>query len=113
MLTYYYLPAGDFQSLFECSRECLLQRASYAEVWNDQLAFYRDKVLPAAGEEKVDTVIEGVLAFQTLLAEVNQDRVEKIVLAEKNQAFVDLVSSAPSLGLSGAELYQYLISGGV
>ncbi len=112
LLTYYYLPADDFQGLFECSRECLLQRASYAEVWNDQLAFYRDKVLPAAGEEKVDTVIEGVLAFQTLLAEVNQDRVEKIVLAEKNQAFVDLVSSASALGLSGVELYQYLISGG-
>lgn len=115
LLTYYYLPAGDFQGLFECSRECLLQRASYAEVWNEQAAFYRDEVLPAAGEAEVDTVTEGVLAFQELLAEVNgqEKRMEKIVLTEENQAFVDLVSSAVSSGLSGGELYQYLISGGV
>lgn len=112
LLTYYYLPAGDFQGLFACSRECLLQRASYAEVWNEQAAFYRDEVLPAAGEAEADTVAEGVLAFQELLAEVNQDRMEEIVLTAENQAFVDLVSSAKALGLSGGELYQYLISGG-
>lgn len=112
LLTYYYLPAGDFQGLFACSRECLLQRASYAEVWNEQAAFYRDEVLPAAGEAEADTVAEGMLAFQELLAEVNQDRMEEIVLTAENQAFVDLVSSAKALGLSGGELYQYLISGG-
>lgn len=114
LLDYYYLPAGDFQGLFECSRECLLQRASYAEVWDGQAAFYRDQVLPAAGEANVDTVVEGVLAFRDLLAEVNgqEGRIEEIVLTEENQAFVDLVSSALSQGLSGGELYQYLRSGG-
>ena len=112
LLKYYYLPAGDFAGLFECSRECLLQRASYADVWNDQVAFYRDEVLPAAGEAKVDTVVEGVLAFQELLTEVNQNRMEEIILTGENQAFVDLVSSAPALGLSSAELHQYLVSGG-
>ena len=113
LLKYYYLPAGDFAGLFECSRECLLQRVSYTDVWNDQVAFYRDEVLPAAGEAKVDTVVEGVLAFQELLAEVNQDRMEEIILTAENQAFVDLVSSALASGLSGGELYQYLLSGGI
>lgn len=115
LLEYYYLPAGDFNGLFECSRECLLQRASYAEIWSGQAAFYRDRVLPAAGAANVDTVVEGVLAFRDLLAEVNgqEDRIEEIVLTEEDQAFVDLVSSAASSGLSGEALYQYLISGGV
>lgn len=114
LLEYYYLPAGDFQGLFACSRECLLQRASYANVWNEQAAFYRDEVLPAAGEAEADTVAQGVLAFRDLLAEVNgqESRIEKIELTEENQAFVDLVSSAESRGLSGAALYQYLTSGG-
>lgn len=115
LLEYYYLPAGDFNGLFECSRECLLQRASYAEIWSGQAAFYRDRVLPAAGAANVDTVVEGALAFRDLLAEVNgqEDRIEEIVLTEEDQAFVDLVSSAASSGLSGEALYQYLISGGV
>lgn len=114
LLEYYYLPTGDFQSLFACSRECLLQRASYADVWNGQAAFYRDEVLPAAGEAEADTVAQGVLAFRDLLAEVNgqEGRMEEIALTEENQAFVDLVSSAESRGLSGAALYQYLTSGG-
>lgn len=107
LLEYYYLPAGDFQSLFACSRECLLQRASYADVWNGQAAFYRDEVLPAAGEAEADTVTQGVLAFRDLLAEVNgqEGRMEEIALTEENQAFVDLVPSAESRGLSGAALY--------
>lgn len=113
LLEYYYLPAGDFQGLFECSRQCLLQRTTYANIWNGQAAFYRDEVLPAAGEANVETVVEGVLAFRDLLAEVNgqEDRMEEIVLTEENQAFVDLVSSGVSSGLSGGALYQYLTSG--
>lgn len=113
LLEYYYLPAGDFQGLFECSRQCLLQRTTYANIWNGQAAFYRDEVLPAAGAAGVETVAEGVLAFRDLLAEVNgqEGRMEEIVLTEENQAFVELVSSGVSSGLSGGALYQYLTSG--
>lgn len=112
LLGYYYLPAGDFQGLFACSRESLRQRASYATVWNGQAEFYRDQVLPAAGESRADVVLEGVLAFRDLLEEVNRDRLGKIVLTAENQAFVDLAVSAESRGLSGGALYQYLTSGG-
>ncbi|WP_300692510.1 O-antigen ligase family protein [uncultured Oscillibacter sp.] len=110
LLQYYYLPSGDFRGLFECSQQILLQRTSYAEVWNGQVAFYRDEVLPAVGEKYIDIFVDGILAFQDLLAEINQDRMEVIILSEENQAFVNRVSSAMELRLSGGELYNYLIA---
>lgn len=112
LLEYYYLPVRDFQGLFDCSKECLIQRTSYAEAWNGQVELYRDKVLPAAGEAQVDVVLNGVLEFRDLLEEVNQDRMEEIVLTESNQAFVDLAAAAVDQGLTGGELYTYLTTGG-
>ena len=105
---YYYLPTGDFKGLFECSRECLLQRASYVDVWNGQAEFYREQVLPAAGEAHIDEFAEGVLAFQALLEEVNQSHLVELDLTEENRAFVDLVVSGTNQGLSGSALYEYL-----
>lgn len=105
----YYLQIGDFQELFACSRDCMRQRASYALIWNEEVEFYRDSVLPAAGAEHADEFAEGVLAFQALLDEVNQDRMEEVVLTEKNQAFLDLVAEAAGAGYSGAGLYDYLV----
>lgn len=98
LLEYYYLPAGDFRGLFACSRECLLQRASYEEIWNGQAEFYRTEVLPAAGEENMAEFTEGVLAFQALLTETNQGRMEEIVLTEENQAFISAVCGGASYG---------------
>lgn len=105
----YYLKAGDFRGLFACSRDCMLQRASYAQIWNSEVEFYRDSVLPAAGAEHADEFAEGVLAFQALLDEVNRDRMQEVVLTEENQGFLDLVAEAVSAELSGAGLYDYLI----
>lgn len=98
LLEYYYLPAGDLQGLFACSRACLAQRASYQEVWNGQVAFYRDAVLPAAGEARMAEFTEGVLAARDLLEEVNGQagRMEKIALTEENRAFVDAVAAGAS-----------------
>lgn len=96
LLEYYYLPAGDFQGLFACSRECLAQRRSYADVWNGQVEFYRTKVLPAAGEARMAEFTEGVQAFRALLEETNRNRMERIVLTEENRAFVDAVCGGSS-----------------
>lgn len=96
LLEYYYLPTGDFQGLFACSRECLMQRRSYTEIWNGQVEFYRTKVLPAAGEAHMAEFTEGVRAFRDLLEETNRDRMEQIVLTEENQAFVDAVCGGGS-----------------
>ena len=112
LLENYYLPAGDFVGIFECSRECLLQRASYEAVWNEQMDFYRNEVLSAAGEKNANVFLEGVLEFQALLEEVNSDRVEEIVLTKENQKFVNVALSARDLELSDGILYQYLASGG-
>lgn len=108
---YYYLPRGDFEELFACSRECLLQRRSYAAVWNAQMEFYQNEVLPAAGAQNADVFLEGVLAFRELLEETNRDRIEEVVLTAENQSFVDLAAAAKAQGLSGEALYQYLTAG--
>lgn len=98
LVEYYYLPAGDLRGLFACSRACLTQRASYQEVWNEQVAFYRGEVLPAAGEARMAEFTEGVLAVRDLLEEVNgqEGRMEKIALTAENQAFVDAVAAGAS-----------------
>lgn len=107
----YYLRVGDFKGLFDCSRTCLLQRASYETVWNGQAAFYRERVLPAAGEENIDVFLEGVLAFYDLLEETNQRLTKDITLTSPNQAFIELALSAKGQNLSGTALYEYLTSG--
>lgn len=107
----YYFRTGDFEGMFECSRICLLQRATYATVWNGQASFYREWALPAAGAEKADVFLEGVLAFYDLLEETNQRLTRDVALTSENQAFVDLALSAKDQNLSGESLYEYLISG--
>lgn len=111
LLQGYYLPVRDFEGLFDCSRACLLQRASYAEVWNAEVGFYREWVLPAAGEEKADVFLEGVLAFYDLLEETNERLIQDVRLTAANQAFVELALSAREQNLSGEALYEYLVSG--
>ena len=114
LLEYYYLPMGDIRSLFECSQECLLMRKSYANIWNDAVAFYRDMVLPAVEERNMDVFVDGVLSFQALLDEVNADgRIQEITLTESNQAFIGLVKNAADKGLSGKSLYEYFVTGEV
>lgn len=107
----YYLQVGDFEGLFDCSRDCLLMRASYAAVWNEQASFYREEVLRVAGEENIDVFLEGVLAFYSLLEETNQRLTEPVSLTSQNQAFVELALSAKEQNFSGVILYEYLLSG--
>ena len=89
---YYYLPRGEFEELFACSREGIAQEASTKEAWNLQLNFYRNEVLPAAGAENMDVFIDGVLALRDYLAAYSEGRLEEIELTEENQAFMDDVA---------------------
>lgn len=107
---HYYLQLGDFKELFACSRECLLQRASYAEVWNGQMEFYRTKVLFAAGPEHMEEYIDGIMDYCTLLNEVNQTLMTEIVLTRENQAFIDWIGSGIHSGLTSDQLYDFLIT---
>ena len=104
----YYLPVGDFVGLFECSRVCLLQRASYSEVWNGEMAFYRDRVLMLAGPEHMEEFVEGVLGYQSLLNEVNERLLVDIVLTEENQEFINRITAGMEQGLTDGDLYDFI-----
>ena len=110
---YYYLPLGDYEELFACSREGIAQEASAKDAWNLQLDFYRGEVLPAAGAEHMDAFVDGVLALRDYLTEYSQGRLEEIQLSEENQAFLDAVDSIKGNGSSGEEAYLLLMSLGV
>ena len=105
---YYYLPRGEFEELFACSREGIAQEASTKEAWNLQIEFYRNEVLTAAGEEHVGEFVDGVLALRDYLETYSQGRLEEIELTEENQTFLDAVSGAIEGGVSGKPVYVYL-----
>lgn len=105
---YYYLPRGEFEELFACSREGIAQEASAADAWNLQLNFYRNEVLAAAGVEHIDMFIDGVLALQDYLEEYSQGRLEEIVLSDENQTFLKAVASAREAGMPAEGTYLYL-----
>lgn len=106
---YYYLPRGEFEDLFACSREGIAQEASVADAWNLQLDFYRNEVLPAAGEAHMDEFIDGVLALRDYLEEYSQGRMEEIELTEENQMFLNAVSSACEVGMDAKGAWLYLV----
>ena len=105
---YYYLPRGEFEELFACSREGIAQEASSADAWNLQLNFYRNDVLSAAGVEHMDEFMDGVLALQGYLAEYSQDRMEDIKLTEENQTFLNALSSVRDAGMKRNDAWVYL-----
>lgn len=104
---YYYLPRGEYEELFACSREGIAQEASAKESWNLQFDFYRNEVLPAMGEEGMEPFLEGVEAAVDALNTFSEGRLEEIALTEENQAFLDALSSARESGMSSADAYFY------
>lgn len=105
---YYYLPRMEFEELFACSREGIAQEASTKEAWNLQLDFYRNEVLPAAGEACMDEFVGGVLALDEQLRAWSEGRLEEIELSEENAAFLEKVRSGYEAGLPDGGMYLYL-----
>lgn len=105
---YYYLPRGQYEELFACSREAIAQEASNKDSWNLQLEFYRNEVLPAAGEARMDEAAAGFLALRDYLEDYSAGRLEEIRLTKENRAFLNAVGGAVESGLSGGELFRYL-----
>lgn len=105
---YYYLPRGELEQLFECSREGIAQEASTNEAWNLQLSFYRNEVLPAAGVEQMDVFMGGVLALDGFLQEWSEGRLEEIQLSEENRIFLERARDGHAQGLPAEALYLYL-----
>jgi len=105
---YYYLPRGEFEELFACSREGIAQEASTKEAWNLQLDFYRNEVLPAAGTAYMDEFVGGVLALDDYLTEWSEGRLEEIELSEENAAFLEKARSGQEAGLPADGMYLLL-----
>lgn len=108
---YYYLPKGQLEELFACSREGIAQEASSKDAWNLQLDFYRNEVLPAAGAENMDAFIDGVLALRDYLAAYSEGRLEEIVLTEENQTFLHNVAEMREGGVPNDMAYLLLTQG--
>lgn len=105
---YYYLPKGQLEELFACSREGIAQEASAVDAWDLQIAFYRDDVLPSISEDDFPTFLNGVLATADYLANFNQGRIQQITISEENQTFLDLAASIRESGLDNADGYALL-----
>lgn len=107
---YYYLPRGEFEELFACSREGIAQEASAKNAWNLQFDFYRNEVLPAMDAEQIEVFLKGVLETKAYLDAYSQDRLEEIALTAENQAFLEAVASVRDEDIPVDEAYAYLLS---
>ena len=105
---YYYLPKGQWEELFACSREGIAQEASNKDAWNLQLNFYRNEVLPAIGAENVSVFLDGVLETKAYLETYSQGRLEEIELTEENTVFLNTVAVVKENGLPDEAVYQLL-----
>lgn len=91
LATYYYLPIGDFEQGFACSREGISQKMSDDRAWNHQFDFYQRQTLNVVNAENVEQYIKGVLDTAAYMEAYNQKRLDPVVLEEKNQAFLKQV----------------------
>lgn len=107
---YYYLPRGEYEDVFACSREGIAQQASRMESWNLQMDFYRTDVLSAITLEDMEVYMRGVLDLKECLEAYSLGRLDTIELTEENQAFLTLVSSAQDSGIPTNQLYMLLLS---
>lgn len=105
---YYYLPRGEFGEVFAVSREGVAQEASTKDAWNQQVEFYRQDVLPAAGAEHMEEFLDGVLALAEYLDAYSRGRQEEIALTEENRAFLDRAEQARENGLEGDAALLFL-----
>ena len=109
----WYLPRGELAELFACSREGIAQLASDRAAWDEQMDFYREQVLVAAGAAQADALLDGILALEEYRQAFNQGRMEEIVFSQENQDFVALAAQVRDSGLTGEEAYLALLTGGV
>ena len=108
----WYLPRGELAELFACSREGIAQLASDRAAWDEQMDFYREQVLVAAGAAQADVLLDGILALEEYRQVFNQGRMEEIVFSQENQDFVALAAQVRDSGVTGEEAYLALLTGG-
>lgn len=110
LVRYYYLPLGEYEELFACSRQGIAQEASTNEAWNLQLDFYRTKVFEAMAEEHLELFLDEVLKTKDYLETYSQGRMEEIQLSEENVRFLNLVSTIREQGLTEQQALTALLA---
>ena len=105
---YYYLPRGEYEQMFACSREGVAQEASVSDAWNQQFDFYRLEVLPEMNADWMPVFVGGVLDLRDDLDAFDEGRLESIALTEENRAFVERVQTVRDNGMDGAAALLYL-----
>jgi len=108
---YYYLPRGEYEEMFACSREGITQVASRNDGWNLQLNFYRTDVLQTIAPEDMEAYIEGVMALRDYLEEYGESYQDEIVLSNENSAFLETVAIYAETGAPAEGLYPLLLAG--
>lgn len=106
----YYLPAGELEEVFTSSLEGIRQVASNADAWNEQMDFYRTKVLPAAGTEGAVQVAAGVRQLGQAMDAYNEGRIQPVELSEQNQVFMNSANTAWEKNFSDEATFQLLLT---
>ena len=94
---YYYLPRGDYENVFACSREGLEHLKAYRDSWNLQFIYYFEEVLPTVGPENFETFVAEVNATRAMLAEYEAQRLETIDMAVLVQTYLDGLDAVAEL----------------
>lgn len=104
---YYYLPQGDLENAFACSRKGLENLRAFRDAWNLEFLYYFEDMLPTVGPEHYLEFVEGVNATRTMLREYENSRLEGIDIAILVQSYLDAMDN--TAGLSPEEGYAQLL----
>jgi len=105
---YYYLPRGEYEEMFACSREGVAQEASVSDAWNQQFDFYRTEVLPLMEADDMEVFVRGVLDLRDFLTAHSEGRLEEIQLTEENQEFIRQVEQVEAAEMNGTGALLFL-----
>lgn len=105
---YYYVELRDWKETFACTRLAIGQIPSNAEVWDQQIDFYRNTVLSKMNASDMPALVEGVEYLEDYLERYSEGRLEEIKLSEKSLTFLQKVHELDASGVSDTEMYQEL-----
>lgn len=103
----YYLPRGEYEELFACSRKGLSHLRAMNEPWNLQYELYFERLLPAMEADDFAIFVEGVQATRDMLAEAEAGGLSPIEINEKNQSYLAAFDHARVM--DGDSGYLYLL----
>lgn len=103
----YYLPRGEYEELFACSRKGLSHLRAMNEPWNLQYELYFESLLPAMEADDFAAFVEGVQATRYMLAKAEAGGLSPIEINEKNQSYLAAFDHARMM--DGERGYLYLL----